>query len=183
MNLRTARAKLAALAVLFFLGTFAGQIQHLLDSVRGKVDRGAQITGEIRSTVSTLGDVVGDVQGDVYGTAETLRAQIAELQAKLAGGTATPAQVTQLRGLVEQLRAGAKGPPGPPGAAGATGPPGPAAAPTAGVTTSSTGPGGTTSTTRPTPATTSSTTTTRPTGTTTTTRCLAGLRGLIRVGC
>jgi hypothetical protein len=167
VNLRTARAKLAALVVLFFLGTFAGQIQHLLDSVRGKVERGAEITGEIRSTVSTIGQVVDDAQGDDNSTVDALRAQIGELQGKLSAGTATPSQVSQLQGLVERLRtvAGTKGPPGPPGAAGSPGPPGPAAAPTAGATTSSTGPGGTTSSTRPPTSTT--TTTTRPTTTTT----------------
>lgn len=177
MNLRTLRSKLAALAVLFFLGTFAGQVQHLLDSVRGKVDRGAQLTGEIRSTVSTIGAAVDGALDGVDGATAALRDQVAELQAKLAAGTATPGQVVELRSLVERLKSVA-GPPGPQGAAGSPGPPGPAAAP-AGVSPSSTGPGGTTTSSRPAPAPTTTTTTTRPTTTTTRRPCdpLLGLLG------
>lgn len=171
------RAKIAALIILFVLGTFAGQIQRLLDSVRGKIDRGAQITDDIRATVTTIGQAVDD---SVAGTRAALEAQVADLQAKLASGTATPAQVTQLQGLVERLRtaAGRPGAPGPSGPPGTPGPPGPP--PAASSTTSTTvvpGPGGTTTTTRP------ATTTTTRSSTTTTTRCVAGVGRLLKVGC
>lgn len=158
------RSKIAAVVVLFFLGTFAGQIQHLLDSVRGKVEHGTQITNELRSTVTTIGQLVD------AGT-DQLRAQVAELQAKLAAGTATPAQVAELQTLVAKLKAvpGPAGTPGPQGPTGAAGPPGPAAAaPATTTTTGTTGPGGTSTTTRP--GTTTTTTTTKPSTTTTTTR-------------
>jgi hypothetical protein len=169
------RAKLAALVILFVLGTFAGQIRRVLDSVRGTVDRGARITGEIRSTVSTIGQAVDD---SVASTRAALETQVADLQAKLASGTATPAQVTQLQGLVERLRvtAGRPGPPGPAGPSGAPGPPPPT---TSSSTTTATGPGGTPSTTRPSPT----TTTTKPPPTTTTTRCTVGVGKLLKVGC
>lgn len=173
------RAKLAALIILFVLGTFAGQIRHLLDSVRGTVDRGARITGEIRSTVSTIGQAVDET---VAGTRAALEAQIADLEAKLAAGTATPEQVTRLQTLVERVRAapgpaGTPGPAGPPGAPGSPGAP-PAASSTTN-TTATTGPEGSPTTTRP-PA---ATTTTRPAPTTTTTRCTIGLGQLLKVGC
>lgn len=177
MNLRPLRAKIAALAVLFFVGTFAGQVQRLLDSVRGKVDRGAEITGEIRSTVSTIGQAVDDVEGLVGQTAGALEAKVADLQAKLAAGTATPGQVVELRGLLERTQ-GRTGAPGPPGPRGAAGPPGPPTTPP--PSTSSTTAGGTSSTTRPAPPT---STTTRPPPTTTTTRCMAGVGRLVRIGC
>lgn len=178
------RSKIAAIIVLFFLGTFAGQLQHLLDSVRGKVDAGTRVTEEVRGTVGQAKDAATnavDVVAD-------LTNQIADLQAKLAGGTATPAQVTQLQGLVERLRtvAGRPGTPGPAGPTGATGPPGPPAATSPAQppsSSTSTTAGGTTSTTRPAGTT---TTTRRPTGsssTTTTTRCTAGVGRLVRIGC
>lgn len=167
------RSKVAAVVILFVLGTFAGQIQHLLDSVRGKVEDGARITGELRNTVTTI-DRASDA----------LRAQVADLQAKLAAGTATPDQVSRLEGLVSSLK-GVAGPSGTPGAQGRTGevgPPGRAVAdPPATTTTSTTGPGGSTSTTRPAPA--STTTTTRPAPTTTTTRCTVGVGRLVKIGC
>lgn len=177
MNLRTLRAKLAALAVLFFLGTFAGQLNNLLDKVRGRVEAGTRITEEMRGTVGQAADAASnavDVVAD-------LTNQIADLQGKLAAGTATPAQVSQLQGLVERLRvtAARPGTPGPPGPTGASGPPGttatmvpspPSTSTTTGVTTSTTG--------RP-----ATTTTTTPRSTTTTTRCVAGVGQLIRIGC
>lgn len=170
------RAKLAALVLLFFLGTFAGQIQHLLDSLRGRVERGTQITNDLRATVTTLGQAV-----DL--TSEALRGQVADLQSKLAAGTASPAQVTQLRGLVERLSAtpARPGPSGPAGPAGAPGPPGPPPAASSTSTSTATSPGGTSSTTRPPPG--ASTTTTRPPPTTTTTRCAVGVGRLLKVGC
>lgn len=175
MTLGPWRAKVAALIILFVLGTFAGQIRHLLDTVRGKVETGARITDELRTTVTTIGQAV-----DL--TSEALRGQIADLQAKLAAGTASPAQVTQLRGLVERLSAtpARSGPSGPPGPAGAPGPPGPPPATSSTSTSTATSPGGTTSTTRPPPGT---STTTRPPPTTTTTRCAVGLGQLLKVGC
>lgn len=180
MNLRTMRAKLATLAVLFFVGTFAGQIRHVLDSVRGKVEAGRQISDEIRSTVTTLGEAVDGALEVVGQTTGDLTNQVADLQAKLASGTATPAQVGELRGLLEQVKTAA-GRPGAPGPAGPAGPPGPpvSTSPGPAPSTTSTTAGGTTSTTRP-PM---STTTTRPTSTTTTTRCTAGVGRLIRIGC
>lgn len=184
MNLRPLRAKIAVLLVLFFLGTFAGQIQHLLDSVRGKIDRGAAITGEIRSTVSTIGSVVDGVTGSLGGLTDGLQRQVAELQAKLAAGTATPDQVSQLQGLVERLRltAARPGSQGPPGASGPPGPPGATSSPGPPTATTSTTAGGGPSTTRPGPATT--TTTTRPrSSSTTTTRCVAGVGRLVLIGC
>lgn len=176
MNLRPWRAKIAALVVLFFLGTFAGQIHHLLDSLRGKVDRGAKITNEIRETVTTIDRAVGE-------TAAVLQAQIADLQAKLAGGTATPDQIESLRGLLARLKAipGPSGSPGPPGPSGSAGPPGPPAAAAGPSTTTTTAPGGTTTTTRPAPTTTS--TRPSPSNTTTTTHCAVGIGGILRLGC
>lgn len=173
MNLRPWRAKAAALVVLFFLGTFAGQIHHLLDSVRGKVDRGAKITNEIRETVTTINRAVGE-------TAAVLQAQIADLQAKLAAGTATPDQIESLRVLLVRLKAipGPSGSPGPSGASGSVGPPGPAAA---AATSTTAAPGGTATTTRPAPTTTS--TRSSPSSTTTTTRCAVGIGGILRLGC
>lgn len=166
------RSKIAAVLVLFFVGTFAGQLHHLLDTVRGKVETGTRITAELRETVTTINRAVAD-------TTESLRVQVADLQAKLAAGTATPEQIESLAALVGRLKVvtGPAGSPGPVGPAGGVGPPGPpAAAPPATTTTT---PGGATSTTRaPPPSTT--TTTTRP-STTTTTRprglvpCLRGL--------
>lgn len=165
------RAKLAALLVLFFLGSFAGQLNRLVEGIRGRVEDGARITGELRSTVSTIRSV----------DTSALQAQIADLQARLSAGTATPAQVESLRVLVARLRAaaggsGATGPPGPPGASGPPGPPA-ATSPGSGTTTSTTA-GGTTTTTRP-----GTTTTSRPTPTTTTTRCVVGVGRLVKVGC
>lgn len=176
--IRPWRAKLAALVLLFFLGTFAGQIQHLLDSLRGRVDRGARVVEDFRATVTTIAQAVD-------GTTAQLRAQIADLQAKLASGTATPAQVSQLQGLVERLRAagGQTGAPGPPGPTGAPGPPGPPSTTAPGSspsTTTATTATTTTTTTRPAPTT--STTGRRP-STTTTTRCTVGLGQLLKVGC
>ena len=168
----TGRAKIAAVVVLFFAGTFAGQIRHLLDTVGGKVDRGANIIGQVNETVRGV-----DRQSD------DLRAQIADLQTRLASGTATPSQVDQLRALVARLKAtaGPAGTPGPAGPQGSTGPPGPPAV-VAATSTTTTAPGGTTTTTRAIPAT---TTTTRavPSSTTTTTRCTVGLGRLLKIGC
>ncbi|HVW33473.1 MAG TPA: hypothetical protein VHL53_13115 [Acidimicrobiia bacterium] len=175
------RSKLAALVVLFFLGTFAGQAQHLLDALRGRIDRGASVINQVRDTVTTIDRAVTD-------TADQLRAQVADLQAKLAAGTATPAQIDQLQALVARLR-GMPGPPGsqgPTGATGAAGPPGPVGTGTPPLA----GTGGTTTTTRPTPTSTTSrpgppttTTTTRTPTTTTTTRCAVGLGQLLKIGC
>lgn len=164
------RAKLAALIVLFFLGTFAGQARHLLDSVRGKIERGTEITNQIRDTVTTISQAVD-------GTTKALQGQIADLQAKLAAGTATPAQVLQLQGLVERLKvvAGSPGTPGPPGPKGASGPPGQPAVAASTTTTATTAPGGTTTSTRSA----STTTSTRPSpSSTTTTRCTVGVLGV-----
>ena len=164
------RSKIAAVVVLFFLGTFAGQARQVLDTVRGRVEDGARITGELRTTVSTL---------QVLDTA-ALEGQITELRARLAEGTATPAQVESLRALIGRLQAqtggsGTQGAPGPPGP---SGPPGPPAAEQSSATTSTTA-GGTTTTSRP-PTTT--TTRSRP-STTTTTRCVVGVGRLLKVGC
>lgn len=170
------RSKIAALIVLFFLGTFAGQINHLIETVRGKVETGTKITAELRETVTTINQAVA-------ATADELRGQIADLQAKLAAGTATPAQVEALQGLVSQLKvvAGPSGAPGPPGPAGKGGPPGQPAAAGAGTTTTTTTPGGTTSSTQPAPTT--SSTRPSPSSTTTTTTCAVGLGRLLKIGC
>lgn len=178
--IRPWRAKLAALVLLFFLGTFAGQIQHLLDSVRGKVEAGRRISDDIRATVTTIGQAVDET---VAGTRAALEAQVADLQAKLAAGTATPEQVSRLQGLLERVRAtaGRPGPSGPAGPAGAPGPPGPPPATSSTSTSTATGPEGTTTSTRPPPG--GSTTTTKPPSTTTTTRCAVGLGQLLKVGC
>lgn len=166
------RSKVAAVVVLFFFGTFAGQIQHVLDTVRGKVETGTRITEEMRGTVGQ----VKDAATNAVDVVADLTNQIADLQAKLAAGTATPDQVFQLRNLVERLRvAGSQGPPGPPGQAG---PPGPAVAATPSSTTTSTG--GTTTSSRPTPTTTS---TRSSPSTTSTTRCAVGVGKLLKVGC
>lgn len=171
--MRPWRAKAAALVILFFLGLSAGQFGRILETVRGNVARGIEISDRIGSTVSTLRQV----------DTAALEAQIADLQTKLAAGTATPAQVSQLQGLLERVRAvtgragtqGPAGPSGPPGPPGATSPAQPD-----GTSTTSTTAGGTTSTTRPPTAT---TTTTRPRNTTTTTRCVVGVGRLLKVGC
>lgn len=187
MNLRTARAKLAALAVLFFLGTFAGQIRHVLDTIRGRVDAGAAVVEDFRSTVTTIDQVVNGVTSSVSGLTDGLQRQIADLQAKLAAGTATPEQVSQLQGLVERLRLtaarpGTPGAPGPQGSSGPPGPPGATSSPAPPTATTSTTAGGGPSTTRPGPGTT--TTTTRPrSSSTTTTRCVAGVGRLVLIGC
>lgn len=163
-----ARSKIAAVVLLFFLGTFAGQLRHLLDTVRGKVERGAQITTELRNTTI-----------DRAGDTAALQAQIADLQTKLLAGTATPDQVESLRALVGRLKgvAGPSGSPGPPGPQGVSGPPG---QPAAVVPTTATGPPATT-TTRLAPTTTS--TRPSPSSSTTTTRCAVGLGALLKVGC
>lgn len=154
------RAKLAATIVLFFVGLFGGRLADLVHAVGGKVEEGRRVTDQIRATVTTI---------DL--STAGLEAQIADLQARLAAGTATPAQIDDLKGLLARLKpsAGPPGPQGQTGATGATGPPGPAvaAAPT------------TTTTTSPLPATTS-TTRTAPT---TTTRCILGVGRLARIGC
>lgn len=170
------RSKVAALIVLFFLGTFAGQINHLIESVRGKVETGAKITNKLVETVTTINQAVA-------APADELRAQIADLQAKLAAGTATPAQVADLQALVGRLKvvAGPPATPGPPGPAGQGGPPGQSAGVGAGTTTTTTTPGGTTSTTRPTPTT--SSTRPGPSSTTTTTTCVVGFGRLLKIGC
>lgn len=165
------RAKVAATIVLFFLGLFGGRLADLMHAVSGKVDQGRQITDQLRATVTTLEQV----------DTSFLEAQIADLQDRLAAGTASPAQVESLRGLLARVRgaAGGSGGQGPPGPPGPSGPPGPPAAtsPGSGTTTPTTA-GGTTTTTRP--ATT--TTTTRPPPTTTT-RCVVGVGRLVKVGC
>lgn len=169
------RSKVAALIVLFFLGTFAGQINHLIETVRGKVETGTKITNKLVETVTTINQAVA-------ATADELRAQIADLQAKLAAGTATPAQVEALQGLVSQLKVVAgPGTPGPPGPAGKGGPPGQPAAAGAGTTTTTTTPGGTPTSTQPAPTT--SSTRPSPSSTTTTTRCAVGVGRLVRLGC
>lgn len=172
---RPARAKAAAVIILFVLGIFAGQIRHVLDTVRGNVEKGVGITNELRSTVTTIGKLV-DTSG--------LAAQVADLQAKLAAGTASPAQVDELRALVARLR-GAPGAPGVPGPAGAPGPPGPAAAAPAPAPATTTTTARSTSTTTATTRPAATTTTTRPgpSSTTTTTRCAISAGGLIRLGC
>lgn len=156
------RSRVAALIVLFFLGTFAGQINHLLAGLRGRVDAGRKVTEQIQQTVTTIAAL--DTSG--------LEARIAELQSKLQAGTATPAQLADLKTLIARQ----KTVPGPAGPQGAPGPPGPAVATT---TTTGTNPGGTTTSTQPEPAT---TTTTRPAATTTT-RCAVGVGKLVKVGC
>ncbi len=163
------RSKLAALIVLFFLGTFAGQLRNVLETVRGRVEDGARITEQVRDGVGQANDAASntvDVVAD-------LTNQVADLQARLSAGTATPDQVESLRALVVRLQA-ARGTPGP---AGPTGPPGPAGTspPTTAPTATSTT-GATTTTTR------APTATTRP-PTTTTTRCTVGLGRLLKVGC
>ena len=162
------RAKLAATVILFFVGLYGGRLADLMNTVGGKVDQGRRVTDQIRATVTTI---------DL--STAGLEAQIADLQARLAAGTATPAQVDALRGLLARERpatggSGVTGPPGPPGPSGPPGPPA-ATSPGSGTTTSTTA-GGTTSTTR------RSTTTTRP-APTTTTRCAVGLGRLLKVGC
>lgn len=176
------RAKLAALVVLFFVGTFAGQIRGVMNTMLGRVDRGAQVVDEFKATVTTIGQTIDGVVGGLRGTTDAVAGQVADLQAKLADGTATPAQVSQLQGLLEKVRAvaarpGASGPAGPSGPPGPPGATSPAPAQPDGTTTSTTA-GGTTSTTRPS----ATTTTTRPRNTTTT-RCTAGVGRLVRIGC
>lgn len=165
------RAKVAATLVLFFVGLFGGRLADLMHAVSGKVDQGRQITDQLRNTVTTLRQI----------DTGPLEAQIADLQARLAAGTATPAQVDSLRGLLARVRAvtggsGGQGPPGPPGPSGPPGPPA-TTSPGSGTTTSTTA-GGATPTTRP-----ATTSTTRPAPTTTTTRCVAGVGRLLKVGC
>lgn len=160
------RSKLAAVVILFFLGISAGQFSKVLETVRGNVERGARITDELRSTVTTLRQI----------DTAALEAQIYDLQRILATGTATPAQVSELKGLVSRLK-GVQGPAGSTGKAGPPGPAGPAVAPSSSTTTATSRPGGTTATTRPPTA-----TTTRP-ATTTTTRCAVGVGRLLKVGC
>lgn len=170
-----ARSKIAALIVLFFLGTIAGQINHLLDTVRGRVEDGTRITAEVRNGV-----------GDIRTAAETaaaeasaLRVELEQLRSQVASGTATPAQVERIESIVKELKT-SSGSPGPPGPEGASGPPGPPAAAAAGTTTTTAAPGGTTTTTRPAPTTSS----TRPSpSSTTTTRCAVGVGALLKVGC
>ena len=161
----TARSKLAAILVLFFVGLFAGRVADLLHAVSGTVERGTRLTGQLDRTVATIRQL----------DTGALEAQIAELRLKLTNGTATPAQVESLKALVARLRA-STGPPGTPGPAGPVGPPGTSAgAPS--TTTNTTAPGGTTTSSRP-----ATTTTTRP-APTTTTRCLVGLGRIAKVGC
>lgn len=160
------RAKVAATIILFFVGLFGGRLADLVHAVGGKVEEGRRVTDQIRATVTTI---------DL--STAGLEAQIADLQARLATGTATPAQVDNLRGLIARVRAagGAQGGQGPPGPPGPSGPPGPPMPETGGTTTSTAG--GTSTTTRP------PTATTRPPATTTTTRCAVGIGRLLKVGC
>lgn len=133
-----------------------------------------QVGDDAKTVAERARDAIAGVQAkaaEAQRVADQLRAQIEALQGRVQAGVATPAEVSQLRTLIEQEK-GKVGPAGPAGATGPTGATGAAGQPgmTPSTTTTTAASGGTTTTTRPRPTTT--TTRPRPSTTTTTRPCV-----------
>lgn len=161
----------AVVLVLFLLGTFGGQLVAVLETLTGRVEKGAQVAGRAVDAGARTLRAVNDARAATdagLAAIGALKAELATLQSKVRAGTATREEVERVQVVVDRIRevtaAGPEpGPPGPAGAAGAPGAPGPAGPPG--------NPGA------PAPTT---TTTVRP-AVTTTTRCLLAVNAAVRV--